>query len=367
MSRSVLSAARRIVVKVGTHVVARDDGGVALGRVGQLVEALAELRAADREVLLVSSGAVGLGMRRLGYDKKPTSRYDQRACAAAGQGELMGLYDGLFARVGLVAAQVLLTEDDFHHRARSVALAATLERLLAAGAIPVINENDAVSPDLRAIFGDNDRLAALVASHVDADALVLLSDVDAVYDRPPTEPGALRLSTWAQQSVQIGAPSRGGRGGMGAKIEAAQVAASAGVATVIASGRAQGALGRILAGDDEGTLFPPGTAPSRRRRWIAFGTAAQGTLHVNDGARDALVDRGASLLAPGVVRVEGDFGPGAVLRVVHLGSELGRGVCGRSRAEVDTAVASGQRGKPLLHRDDLVLHSEPIRDPGDAP
>jgi len=367
MARSALASAKRVVVKVGTHVVARDDGGVALGRVGQLVESLAQLRAEGRDVLLVSSGAVGLGMRRLGFERAPTSRYDQRACAAAGQGELMGLYDSLFARVGHHTAQVLLTEDDFHHRARSVALAATLERLLARGAVPVLNENDAVSPDLRAIFGDNDRLAALVASHVDADALVLLSDVDAVYDRPPDEPGAQRIATWRDQAVQIGAASRRGRGGMKAKIEAAALAAQAGVHCVISSGHAAGQLERIAAGDDVGTWFPAGPAPSRRRRWIAFATASQGALYVNTGAREALVERQASLLAPGVERVDGQFEAGAVLRVVHAGQEIGRGVCGRSRAEVDEAIASPQRGRPLMHRDDLVIHTDPVDEPPTDP
>jgi glutamate 5-kinase len=351
-----LVRARRVVVKVGTNVVSR-DGTVALGRLGHLVESLAALVHEGRQVMLVSSGAVGLGMQRLGYATKPRGRIDQQACAAVGQGLLMGLYDGFFQRLGLSAAQVLLTEDDFHHRARSVALAATLERLLARGAVPVLNENDVVSPDPRAIFGDNDRLAALVASHVDADALVLLSDVDGVYTAPPGTEGARRLSTFTGQSVTIGALSSGGRGGMGAKVEAATLSARAGVPTVIASGGVAGTLRAVLAGDDVGTVFPAVAAPSRRRRWIAYATAPLGTLHVNRGARDALVERGASLLAPGIESVDGEFEEGAVVRICCEGAEIARGLSRRSSQSLGEPEPA--RSKPVVHRDDLVVHEVP--------
>lgn len=356
--RAALADARRVVVKVGTNVVSR-DGAVALGRLGHLVESIAALVRSDRQVVLVSSGAVGLGMPRLGYTTKPRGRVDQQACAAVGQGLLMGLYDGFFQRLGLSAAQILLTEEDFHHRARSVAVAATLERLLARGAVPVLNENDAVSPDPLAIFGDNDRLAALVASHVDADALVLLSDVDGVYTAPPGAPGAERLATWSGQAVTIGALSSGGRGGMQAKMEAAQLAARAGVPTVIASGGVAGTLAAVLRGDDVGTLFPTEGGLSRRRRWIAFATAPQGTLHVNDGAASALVERQASLLAPGVVEVEGRFAEGAVVCIVHRGRELGRGRVALDSEALRTRIAAPGRGRPVVHRDDIVIEVGP--------
>ena len=352
--RPALAAARRVVVKVGTNVVSR-DGAVALGRLGHLVESLAALVQGGRQVVLVSSGAVGLGMERLGYAKKPRGRVDQQACAAVGQGLLMGLYDGFFQRLGLSAAQMLLTEDDFHHRARSVNLAATLERLLARGAVPVINENDVVSPDPLAIFGDNDRLAALVAAHVDADALVLLSDVDGLYTAPPGTEGATLISTFTGQSVAIGALSTGGRGGMGAKVEAARVAAKAGVPTIIASGSVPDTLRDILQGQSVGTLFPADTTLSRRRRWIAFATAPQGSLHVNQGARDALVERQASLLAPGIVSVDGPFDEGADVTIVHDGVEVGRGVCARSSAALREQLGRAERGKPVVHRDDIVI------------
>ncbi len=354
-ARQTIATARRVVVKVGTAVVARKEGGVALGRLGHLVETLASLRAAGREVVLVSSGAIDLRVSHLGLPRRPKGVVDQQACAAVGQGMLMALYDTFFGRLGLAPAQVLLTEHDFHERNRVVSLAATLERLLAQGTVPVINENDVVSASQLSIFGDNDRLAALVASHLDGDALVLLSDVDALYTKPPTEPDAERVSIYEGDAVTIGALSAGGRGGMGAKVEAASLAARAGVTTVIASGAKHGALERVLAGEDEGTLFPAASGLSRRRRWIAFSTAPQGRIDVNGGARAALQERQASLLAPGVVGVDGAFAAGAVVQIAHDGAVFARGVAKLSSDEVKASMGAGPKGRPVVHRDDVVL------------
>jgi glutamate 5-kinase len=354
-ARQAVARAQRVVVKVGTAVVARAAGGVALGRLGQLVETIAALRAEGREVVLVSSGAVGLGVDRLGLDRRPTGVVDLQACAAVGQGMLMGLYDGFFARVGLVAAQVLLTEHDFHERARCVSLAATLERLLALGAVPILNENDVVSAAQLSIFGDNDRLAALVASHLDGEALVLLSDVDGLYTAPPGTPGAERVAVYDNRVVQIGAGSTLGRGGMGAKVEAASLAARAGVTTVIASGVDGAALGQVLRGEDVGTVFPAVQGLSRRKRWIAFSTAPQGVVHVNKGAKQALVERQASLLAPGVVGVDGTFLAGSVVEIGCDGVVFARGVCARSSEDARAAMHGALKGKALVHRDDVVI------------
>ena len=350
-----MASARRVVVKVGTAVVARQAGGVALGRLGHLVEVLAQLRAEGREVVLVSSGAVGLGVSKLGLPRRPKGVVELQACAAVGQGVLMSLYDTFFGRLGLAPAQVLLTEHDFHERKRVVSLAATLEKLLALGSVPIVNENDVVSASQLSIFGDNDRLAALVASHLDGDALVLLSDVDALYTKPPSDPGAERLSVFEGEDVTIGALSAGGRGGMGAKVEAARVAARAGVTTVIASGVRHGALERVLAGHDEGTVFPAAAGLSRRRRWIAFSTAPQGRMEVNGGARTALTERHASLLAPGVLGIEGAFAAGAVVQIVHEGAVFARGVVRVGSDELRALLTSGAKARPMVHRDDVVL------------
>jgi glutamate 5-kinase len=369
-TRGDLVDARRVVVKVGTTVVARRDGRLALGRMGALVEQIQRLRQEGREVLLVSSGSVGLGAERLGFDRRPSSVVDRQACAAAGQSALMAFYDGLFTQLGARCAQVLLTEEDFRVRRRYVNLAATLQRLLSLGVVPIINENDTVSTAelaLRgeaAVFGDNDRLSALVASGLDADALVLMSDVDGVYTAPPGTPGAERIPRFDSDSeVTLGVASSLGRGGMGAKIAAARMGASAGVHVVVASGKDPGTLEGIFSGKSVGTWFPAATGMSSKRRWLAFATAPAGKLWVNAGAQEALTKRQASLLAIGVVDVTGDFSEGEVVSIcTQSGEEFARGLCDRTSSEVRASMASelGRGGRPLVHRDHVViLEGEP--------
>jgi len=361
MPRSALSRARRVVVKVGTGVVARPDGGLALGRVGALVEQITALRARGVDVLLVSSGAVGLGAARLGFDGRPESVVDRQACAAAGQGALVAFYDGLFQRLGGTCAQVLLTEEDFHFRQRFDNLTATLERLLELGAVPVLNENDTLSTaelalEKGAVFGDNDRLSALVAVYMHADALVILSDVDAVYTRPPGTEGAERIAEWGQGTTfEEGAGSALGRGGMGSKIGAARLAARGGVPALITSGDARDGLSRVLAGEDLGTLFPAQAGLARRKAWLAFATAPAGEISVNEGARQALVERGASLLPVGMVDVHGDFAAGDVVRITQHGAEIARGVAARSAVHLRAELGSAERARPAVHRDHLVI------------
>lgn len=353
-----MTAARRVVVKVGTAVVARQDGGMALGRLGALAEQIHELRGQGREVILVSSGAIGLGAQVLGFEKRPTIQLDRQACAAAGQGVLIGLYEALFARLGDRVAQVLLTEADFRNRTRHVNLAATLERLLELGAVPIINENDVVADalaDETRVFRDNDRLAALVAAGVGCDTLVLLTDVEGVFTAPPNDPGAERIAVLRDQEVVIGATGRLGRGGIGAKIEAARVAARSGCAAVIASGVRPGVLREVFAGADVGTLVEPEPGINRRRRWIAWSAAPEGTVVVDAGARRAMVERNASLLPPGVLEVRGGFGPGAVVAVVCDGVEFARGICGVSADEARALLGQKGKSRALLHRDDVVI------------
>lgn len=356
---------RRIVIKIGTALVSRPDGKLALGRLGSLVEQLHELRDAKIEVVLVSSGAVGLGAERLGFEQRPTSVVDRQACAAAGQGALIAMYDGLLHGLGHIAAQVLLTEDDFLHREQYLNVHATLERLLALGAIPVINENDTVSTAEIAmrtgdVFGDNDRLSALVAAGIDADLLVMLTDVDAVYTLPPDEPGAQRIAVYDPSvEVTFGGLSNGGRGGMSSKIAAAQIAARCGTRVIIGSGREPAILGRLVAGSSEGTHFHAQAGASKRKHWMAFATSPTGILIVNDGARDALLHQQASLLAVGVMEVRGSFQSGAVVAITDTsGRTIARGICSRSSA--DCLELLGNNGhKPLVHRNDVVLIGAP--------
>lgn len=354
---------RRVVVKVGTGVVAREDGGLALGRMGALVEQIHDLRGQGIEVLLVSSGAVGLGARRLGFSRRSQVKgvVDRQACAAAGQGALMAFYDALFQRLGTTSAQVLLTEEDFHFRQRFNNLTATLERLLRLGAVPVLNENDTLStaelalakrgPERGSVFGDNDRLSALVATYMRADLLVLLSNVDAVYTEPPGTLGARPIRVFSEKTAFVeGTTSTLGRGGMGSKIEAARLAARGGVTAVIGSGDDRHILRRILDGEAVGTRFdahPDAQRMPRRKAWLAFATGtAAATVHINAGARTALLERGASLLAVGVERVEGQFSAGDVVEIVHEGERIARGLAAHS----DLLSAP-----PLVHRDHLVL------------
>ena len=262
---------RRIVVKLGTNVIMRQDGRVALGLLCGLVEQMAALRAEGFEVLVVSSGAVGLGMERLGLRTRPTVVAQVQACAAIGQSRLMSMYDDAFDRLNCPIAQVLLTEDDFRDQTRHANLRATLDALLTLGVIPIVNENDTVSTaeldrpaettQRERIFGDNDKLSALLMKHVNADLLVLLSDVDGLYDRTPGTRGAKvipHVETINSRILALADGSNGrGRGGMISKLESARIVLHAGKRVVIANGRTPGVLERIVAGEELGTTFAP--------------------------------------------------------------------------------------------------------------
>jgi glutamate 5-kinase len=260
---------QRIVVKLGTNVIMREDGKVALGLLCGLVEQVAALREQGCEVLVVSSGAVGLGAERLGMTARPTEVAKVQACAAVGQSRLMALYDDAFDRVGCRIAQVLLTEDDFRDPVRSNNLKATLAELLKLGVIPIVNENDTVSTmeldrpaesaQRERIFGDNDKLSALLLQHIDGDLLVLLSDVDGLYDRNPSDADAVLLREIDVIDDRVLALADGGsvrgRGGMISKLESARIALDAGKQVVIANGRTPRVLERIVAGEAVGTRF----------------------------------------------------------------------------------------------------------------
>jgi glutamate 5-kinase len=267
-------ALHRIVVKLGTNVIMRQDGRVALGLLCGLVEQMAALRADGLEVLMVSSGAVGLGMERLGLRTRPTNIAQIQACAAIGQSRLMSLYDDAFDRLSCPIAQVLLTEDDFRDQERHANLRATLDALLTLGVIPIVNENDTVSTaeldrpvdtpetaERERIFGDNDKLSALLVKHIGADLLVLLSDVDGLYDRNPGTRGAKLIQRVDVIDDSILALAEGrngrGRGGMISKLESARIVLHAGKQVVIANGRTPSVLERIVAGENLGTRFAP--------------------------------------------------------------------------------------------------------------
>jgi glutamate 5-kinase len=381
VARPDVAAAKRVVVKLGTRVLTHSDGRLALARLFAVVEAVRRLVDGGKETLVVSSGAVGLGREALRLDHVPSELAERQACAAVGQTRLMALYEAGFSQLGLHTAQVLLTEGDFDDRVRYLNLRNTLLTLLKRQVVPVINENDAVSveelawadgsEDARPVFGDNDKLSALVATKLDADLLVLLTDVDGLFDRDPhgVEHASLvgRLDPNDEQAARLAGDSASGvgRGGMRSKIEAARIAALSGCHVVIASGIREGTLARVLAGEAEGTWIPAQPGIPARHRWIAWAAAPRGTLHIDDGAVRALRERGASLLAAGVNRVEGHFHAGdvVVLRSVD-GRRVGRGivVCDHEMAKSWCAgerPAFARNHHALVHRDHLVLDPEP--------
>jgi glutamate 5-kinase len=271
-ARQRIAAARRIVIKLGTNVIIRDDGAPAVGLIHGLVESAINLRREGREVIFVSSGAIGLGVRRLGMDASPSQLAMKQACAAVGQSQLMALYESGFQHFDVATAQILLTEDDFVDAVRYSNLRATLDTLLKLGVVPIINENDtvstielerdgdgAVSRDSERIFGDNDKLSALVMTKVDADLLILLSDVGGLYSGHPNDPAAELISEVYAITPELiaaaGSANGRGRGGMLTKVEAARMVMDAGKVAVIASGRTPGMVERVCAGEDAGTVF----------------------------------------------------------------------------------------------------------------
>ena len=347
----------RIVVKLGTGVLTDSRKQPDLTQMEQLVGQIAEQRKAGKEIVLVSSGAVGAGMGVLGHEKRPTDLAELQACAAVGQSRLMATYEKLFGAFGLSVAQILLTHDDLQHHDRHLNARDTLVRLLGHGVVPIINENDVVSfTELK--FGDNDQLSALVASLLPADLLVILTTVDGVIENfGKANPRTIAVIERIDQKIEKmagGTSSATAVGGMASKIQAAKIAVRSGVPLVIASGKKKRALARIVDGEEEGTLFVPQTGKLQgRKRWIAFFHHPRGALLVDDGARRALRESGKSLLPPGVARCDGDFKTGDVVRICDLnGTEFARGIAGFASAEIKQRKL--QRVE-VVHRDNLVI------------
>lgn len=353
----LLQDASRIVVKLGTGVLTDSRKQPDLAQLEQLVAQVADQCRADKEIVLVTSGAVGAGMGALGYKKRPGDLAELQACAAVGQSRLMATYDKLFAKHDLHVAQVLLTHEDLQDHERHLNARNTLVTLLKHGVVPIINENDAVSStELK--FGDNDKLSALVASLLPADLLVILTTVDGVIENfgkaNAQTIASIEQIDAALEGIVGGTDSDTAVGGMASKIQAAKIVMRSGIPLVIASGRKQDVLSQIVGGAEEGTLFIP--QPNKlqgRKRWIAFFHHPKGTLFVDDGARTALREKGKSLLPPGVTRCEGDFSVGDVLRICDLeGMEFARGICNFSSADIKARQLTRAE---VVHRDNLVI------------
>jgi glutamate 5-kinase len=357
--RTRVADARRVVIKLGSNLFFNDAGAIALGRIFSFIEDIAAARVNGRQVIVVSSGAVALGAAALKMKSAGASLAQKQALAAIGQSRLMNLYEQGFAKYDLTAAQILLTEEDFSSRKRYLNLRHTLTTLLDMGVIPVINENDTVSTtelevtDRSRSFGDNDKLSALVMSKLEATVLVLLSDVDGLFtDNPRENPEAAFIPEVHEITADIeavaGRKSTRGRGGMATKLQAAHIAMNSGGMAIIANGLKTGILGRVLGGDEEGTLFVgKATSLSEKRRWIAFASSVSGRIHINEGAVDAITKKNASLLYAGVTRIENEFEHGDVVSIVGPnGQEIGRGIVNYSSADASKLI-----GK---HSDDIA-------------
>jgi glutamate 5-kinase len=343
-----------VVVKLGTGLVVGDDGEVRGDLVHARAKEMASLVAAGEPVCVVSSGAIALGLPRLGLRRRPRSIGRLQAASALGQARLQAAWEEAFAAHGIPAAQILLAAGDVADRTAYVNARQAFLELFRLGAVPVVNENDATATD-EITFGDNDALAAQVAVLVSARVLVLLTEVEGVYSRAPGTPGAeLVLEGELAGDAELGAGSELGRGGMGSKVLAAQMASAAGIPTVIAAGHGEEVLGPILAGEAPATRFAPGDrSDSAFKLWLRFGKPVAGRLHVDEGARRALVESGASLLGVGVVRCEGRFDPGAAVELVGPdGQAFGKGIAGAGADE----LAGRPRGLEAVHRDKLVLY-----------
>jgi glutamate 5-kinase len=367
--RSEVTAARRVVVKVGSSSLTTAAGGIDPARVRALVDVLAQARAGGAEVVLVSSGAIAAGLSPLGLQRRPRALAAQQAAASVGQGLLVHRYTEELARHGLVAGQVLLTLDDVTRRSHYRNAYQTFAKLLDLGVLPIVNENDTVATtEIR--FGDNDRLAALVAHLVHADLLLLLSDVDGLYDGRPDVPGSTLLSEVVSaddlDGVRVGRTGSAGvgTGGMQTKVQAAQIATGAGIPVVLTSTEQAGAA---LAGEPVGTLFhATGRRRPTRQLWLAHATEAKGSLLLDPGAVRAVVERRASLLAAGITGVTGTFVAGdpvdlagpdgvAVARgLVNFDSGEIPDLVGRSSQELKRELGAAYE-REVVHRDDLVL------------
>ena len=381
-----LKSARRIVIKVGTSTVTGAQGEICAERVQPIADSIAKLIQDGRQVVLVSSGAVGLGRGWLGLH--PSRLHDMvtmQACAAVGQSLLMDAYRDLFSASDVKIAQVLLTEDDFTNWHRYSNLRRTMEKLLGFGVLPIVNENDTVSTaeleqvareSRTPVFSDNDRLAALVMSGLEADALVLLTNVDGLLRPAANENGhrakagerfeviSLIEEITPELKALASGPSATGRGGMRTKLEAAEIAMNCGGTAVIANGQGRDIIGRIFTGDEIGTAFLPSKRMRGKRRWIAYAADVRGRVVVDAGAHRAITQGKASLLASGIMRVESHFAPMDVVSIVDAeGREFARGIANCASAEAEQASSrkrreAGRGSVPspvLVTRDNIVL------------
>ena len=340
MQRKDFIDVKRIVIKLGTNVLRNDEGEVAVSRIYSFIEDIAKLVKSGKEVIIVTSGAVGLGKKKLELDSTDGDGVKQ-ACAAVGQSRLMSYYEAGFANFEIPVAQILLTEDDFSLRHRYLSLRTTLNKLLELGVVPIINQNDTVSTielsdmlsGLQVCFSDNDKLSALVSSELDADLLILLSDIDGLYTSNPKENSDAKFISLVDcvndEILELGTgASDGGRGGMKTKLEAAKLVTRFGGKVLIANGKIPYVINKIFNAEELGTMFIPSDENlSGKKRWIGYATNIRGKLIVNDGAKKAILEKCTSLLPIGIVEVINEFNQGEVVSICdENGEEFARGM-----------------------------------------
>ena len=374
-ARQKLRAARRIVIKLGTSTVTDAQGGVCADRVDPVIRAICGLLEQGRQVVLVSSGAVGLGRSLLGlHPSRLKDMAVKQACAAAGQSLLMESYKRRFDALGRKVAQVLLTEEDFSNWNRYSNLRRTMEKLLGFAVLPIVNENDTVSTaelesvGRQAAFSDNDRLAALVMSGMEADGLVLLTNVAGFLQQKPgaKQPELVPFVERVTPEIKAEAagPSQSGRGGMTTKIEAAEIAMNCGGVAAIVNGGVSGSLERALAGEREGTVFAPATRMRGKRRWLAYAAGVRGRIVVDAGAQLAITAGKASLLNSGVVRVEREFAPMDVVSIHDLeGREFARGIAACASEERNHLNGGTKAARVIFSRENIVVLEPPQNEP----
>ncbi len=364
--KELIKNTRRVVIKVGTRVITNEDGTLNDKQIHHLAAQVAGLKEKGLQVIIVSSGAIGAGMAVLGLNKKPCDISGLQACAAVGQGRLIENYTRAFSKRGYVTAQILLTAEDLRQRARFLNARNTVFKLLNEGIIPVVNENDTVAID-EIKFGDNDRLSALVTNLAQANLLIILSDIPGLYDKEGKVISRVAKITREIEDLCGGTGSLLGTGGMVTKLEAARIVTRSGEGIIIANGRQRNILKTIFKPEIEGTFFEPHTEKlAARKRWLAFFTQPRGELVVDKGAREALTDKGKSLLARGIVAIDGNFQAGdAVDIVVKGGKKIACGLVNYNSEElarikgVNTAsiyrILGYKKSDEIIHRNNMFI------------
>lgn len=364
--KSILENVKRVVIKVGTSSLTFTDTKLDLGRIGNLVRDLVQVKESGKEVVLVTSGAIATGMGKLGWKRRPDNIPGKQAAAAVGQTHLMRIYELIFSEYGQIVAQILLTQGDINDRKRYINASNTISTLLQNGVIPIVNENDTVAVDEIKV-GDNDTLSALLINLIKADLLIILSDIDGFYDRSGKVIDVIPAITPEIKSMAGGEGSETSVGGMITKLKAAEIVTGAGETMIIANGGKQGIITRILEGENEGTIFlPKGDKLPSKKRWIAYSTHHKGTIKVDAGAKKALINQGRSLLPSGIVEINGNFEFGDIIKCIDENNvEFAKGISnynsdeiqqikGKKTSEIE-AILGQVYYDEVIHRDNLVI------------